>query len=135
MRVTKQKVVDAFRNLGNGLELMEGLLQEGNISIDKEAILQLVKTGNEKVVKILLNNKYTGDMTSKEINLAATVNQPNSLAVIRLLLKRRNEISLTGDLVRVAKENTVSGKNFIQYLLSKDSKISEEAIVRLLILN
>lgn len=98
MRVTKQKVVDAFRNLGNDLELMEGLLQEGNIQIDKKAIFKLVKTGNEKIVKILLNNKYTGDMTSKEINLAATVNQTNSLAVIRLLLKRRNKISLTRDL-------------------------------------
>lgn len=70
-RITKKKVTDAFRNLGNGLKLMEGLLQEENISIDKEAILELVKTGNEKIVKFLLDNNHTGDMTSEEITLAA----------------------------------------------------------------
>lgn len=138
-RITKKKVTDAFRNLGNGLKLMEGLLQEENISIDKEAILELVKTGNEKIVKFLLDNNHTGDMTSEEITLAAVANQTNSLAVIRLLLeRRRDEVTLTRDSVMVAKENTVSDRNVIQYLLSKSSEIFEaaaEEMVRQLMLN
>ncbi len=127
--VTKQMVTDTFRNLGNGLELIEGLLQEGNLSIDRDAILELMKTGNEKIVKALLDNNYTSNLTSESMTLAAAANQTNSLAVIRLLLERnRNKAALTGDLVMAAKQNAVSGRSFIQYLLSKSIEISEAAV-------
>lgn len=38
-RLTKEKVTEALRNVGNGLELIKGLLQEGNLFLDKEAML------------------------------------------------------------------------------------------------
>ena len=128
-KLTKEKVIEAFKNVGNGLELIEGALQKGNLFIDQEAILELIKTGNEKIVNILLDNNYTANLTSESIALAAAANQTNSLAVIRLLLDRkRNQIALTGDLVIVAEKNPVSGRSVIQYLLSKSSEISEAAV-------
>ncbi len=93
---------------------IEELLQKKNLFINIKVILELLKTENEKMGKILLNNNYTGNLTLESITFATAINQINNFALIKLLLEQNcNKAALTKDLVIAKKYNFVSGKSFI----------------------
>lgn len=130
--ITKEKVVNAAKKIGNGYEIIEKRLLQPNVRIDEEAILELARTGNGRIVTPLLRN-HGDKITTESISLAAAANLKSGADVTRLLIEAGYAISITSDLVNVAIANKPSGNDIMGLLLNRNNIEIEDDAVALIV--
>lgn len=133
--LTPEQVEAAAKNLRNGYEQLEIILRPGTAEITNAAKEALARTGNEAIVKLLLE-KYPDTMITRSMILAAAGNRKSGRGVMKLLLDARKDnalLNITADLAVEAISNYVSGQEILGFLLAmENSKITEGAIIKIM---
>ncbi|CAD6447540.1 a5565455-822b-4b0f-a687-8fc7c20c702a, partial [Sclerotinia trifoliorum] len=121
-------------HLGEGMKDMMIRLAnriENDIQMSEEDVIRVGRSFNQKMMKLLLDQKMENVLVTEKVVKAAVGNCYSGKEIMMLLLEKREaEMVITEEVVKAAAENQYSGKEIMMLLLEKRGAegITEEVV-------